>query len=88
MLHVKKQQLKCLTISDNNEVNESDEFSLDITEEDEGDKKVSVNENKKHHCKSAITMKISKRELLKETCTVADGSNISERQQLLILGKA
>ena len=32
-------------------------------------------------------MKISKGELLKETRTVADGSGISERQQLLILGK-
>ena len=84
LLHIKKQQLKCLTITDNNEVNEGDKFSSDITEED---KSFSVKEKKKQHCKSAITMKISKRELLKETCTVADGSSINERQQLLILGK-
>ena len=87
LLHIKKQQLKCLTITDNNEVNEGDEFSSDITEEDERDKSFSVKEKKKHLCKSTITMKILKRELLKETRTVADGSGISERQQLLILGK-
>ena len=46
LLHIKKQQLKCLTITDNNELNEGDEFSSDITEADERDKSFSVKEKK------------------------------------------
>ena len=45
LLHIKKQQLKCLTITDNNEVNEGEKFSSDFTEEDES---FSVKEKKKN----------------------------------------
>ena len=51
LLYINEQQLKCLPITDNNEVNKGDEFFSDITEEDERDKSFSVKEKKRHHCK-------------------------------------